>query len=166
MRERMGTATRATQVYSIADYSFRNASFSGDRWLMAGDAAGFIDPIWSTGVFLAILSGEQTADAMDHALDHPGKRKALFKKYDRDLNRVMDVYLRFVSAWYRHEFVEVFSNPTERFQLAPAINAVLAGNIGNSFAIWWRMQLFYLILCAQRFVPLCPRLTLSAAKTP
>jgi len=162
MRERMGTATRATQVYSVGDYSYRNAGFSGDRWLMAGDAAGFIDPIWSTGVFLAILSGEQTADAVDQALKHPGKKKALFKKYDRRLNRVMDIYLRFVSAWYRHEFVEVFSNPTERFQLAPAINAVLAGNIGNSFAIWWRMQLFYLILFVQRFVPLCPRLTLTA----
>jgi len=162
MRERMGAATRATPVYTIADYSYRNASFSGDRWLMAGDAAGFIDPIWSTGVFLAILSGELTADAMDQSLDHPGKRKTLFKKYDRKMNRVMDIYLRFVNAWYRQEFVEVFSNPIKRFELVPAINAVLAGNIGGSFAIWWRLELFYLILFAQRFVPLCPRLTLTA----
>ena len=164
MRERMGPSTRATPVYSTTDYSYRNAAFTGDRWLQAGDAAGFIDPIWSTGVFLAILSGEQAADAVHLALQHPEKRRMLFKKYERNLNRIMDIYLRFVSAWYRHEFVEVFSNPTERFQLAPAINAVLAGNVGNSFAIWWRMQLFYLILFMQRFVPLCPRLTLTAKK--
>jgi hypothetical protein len=53
--------------------------------------------------------------------------------------------------------VEVFTTPTQRFQLAPAINAVLAGNIGASFAIWWRMQLFYLVLRLQRRWPLCPR---------
>ena len=69
----------------------------------------------------------------------------------------MDMYLRFVTAWYEDEFVEVFTTPTQRFQLAPAINAVLAGNIGASFAIWWRMQLFYLVLRLQKRWPLCPR---------
>jgi flavin-dependent dehydrogenase len=162
MRERMGAGVRVTPVYSIADYSYRNKTFRGDRWLMAGDAAGFIDPIWSTGVFLAIHSGEQAADAVSRALVHPARRGALFKKYERNITRVMAVYLRFVNAWYRHEFVEVFSNPTERFQLAPAINAVLAGNIGRNFAIWWRMQLFYLVILAQRYFPLCPRLSISA----
>jgi hypothetical protein len=80
------------------------------------------------------------------------------------MHRIMDMYLRFVSAWYRKEFIEVFTTPTERLQLAPAVNAVLAGNIGNSFAIWWRMQLFYLILFLQRYVALCPRLVRPAVR--
>jgi hypothetical protein len=74
----------------------------------------------------------------------------------------MNLYLRFVNAWYTQEFVEVISFPTARFQLAGAINAVLAGNIAGSFAIWWRMQLFYLIIRLQRRWTLCPRLTLRA----
>ena len=158
MQRRMRNATRVTQVYSIGDYSYRNSQFAGDRWLLAGDAAGFLDPIWSTGVFLAMLSGENAADAVDQALREPSARPALFRRYDRKLNRVMDLYLRLVSSWYRHEFVEVFMNPTERFQLAPAVNAALAGNIGGGFSIWWRMQLFYLVLFAQRFIALVPRL--------
>lgn len=161
MRRRMAGSVRATPVYSTGDYSYRNTSLAGDRWLLAGDAAGFIDPIFSTGVFLAILSGEQAADIFDKILTEPSARPALFRRYEKKMNRVMDMYLRFVEAWYRHEFVEVFSNPTERFQLAPAINAVLAGNVGTSFAIWWRMQLFYFVLFMQRFVALCPRLTLA-----
>ena len=160
----MTNSKRVSEVYSTGDYSYRNTSMTGDRWLLAGDAAGFIDPIFSTGVFLAVLSGEQAADAIHIALDDPKRKRNLFNKYARKLNRVMDMYLRFVDAWYREEFVEVFSNPTERFQLAPAINAVLAGNIGNSFAIWWRMQLFYFVLYLQRHVAVCPRLTLSAKK--
>jgi hypothetical protein len=58
----------------------------------------------------------------------------------------MDVYLRFVESWYGgKEFIEVFLTPTELFQIPPAVNAVLGGNIGNRFAIRWRMELFYLI---------------------
>ncbi len=158
MRERMRSSTLVTPVYSVGDYSYRNRELTGPRWMMAGDAAGFIDPIFSTGVFLALHSGERCADALDAILTSPAWQPRLFRRYSREMNQIMDMYLRFVSAWYRDEFIEVFTNPTERFQLAPAINSVLAGNLGNSFAIWWRMQLFYLVLFLQRYVALCPRL--------
>lgn len=165
MQERMRDAVRISPVHSAADYSYRNTRLAGDRWLLVGDAAGFIDPIFSTGVFLAIHSGEQCADILNETLDRPGKRARLFARYERKLNRLMDTYLRFVTAWYRDEFIDVFTNPTDRLQLAPAVNAVLAGNIGGSFAIWWRMQVFYLVLFAQRYFPLCPRLPQSGAET-
>lgn len=158
MRERMARAERVTPVHSAGDYSYRNKQLAGDRWLLAGDAAGFIDPIFSTGVFLALESGEQCANALDTVLRSSGKRRGVFRRYERAMHRTMDVYLRFVTAWYRPEFIEVFTTPTQRFQLAPAVNAVLAGNIGGSFAIWWRMQVFYLVLFLQRYFPLCPKL--------
>jgi flavin-dependent dehydrogenase len=159
MRDRMEAATRTTQVYALGDYSYRHARLTGPRWMLAGDAAGFIDPIFSTGVFLAVHSGEHCADAIDAVLTSPARQPKLFRTYARDMHRVMDMYLRFVTAWYRPEFAEVFTTPTPRFQLAPAVNAVLAGNVGTSFPIWWRMQLFYLVLYLQRFFPLCPRIS-------
>lgn len=158
MRERMRDARRVTPVYSAGDYSYRHARLTGERWLLAGDAAGFIDPIFSTGVFLAIHSGEQCADTLHAVLAASEKRARLFTRYERGLHRVMDKYLRFVTAWYRPEFIEVFTSPTQKFELAAAVNAVLAGNLGSDFAIWWRMQLFYFVLFLQRFFPLCPRL--------
>ena len=158
MRERMSGATRLTPVYSAGDYSYRNTRLTSDRWMLAGDAAGFIDPIFSTGVFMAIHSGEQCADVLDVVLAQPRKRERLFARYERKLNGLMDMYLRFVTAWYRDEFIDVFTNPTDKLELAPAVNAVLAGNVGGSFALWWRMQVFYLVLFVQRYVPLCPRL--------
>jgi geranylgeranyl reductase family protein len=160
MRERMAGARRVSQVYSISDYSYRNSRFTGERWMLAGDAAGFIDPIFSTGVFIAILSGEQCADALNGVLDAAGRRVGLFRVYEKQLNRVMDKYLRFVEAWYRPEFIEVFTNPVEGLNLVGAVNAALAGNVGNSFALRWRMELFYLILFLQRHVALVPRLPL------
>ena len=160
MRERMQGARRVSQVYSISDYSYRNSRFTGERWMLAGDAAGFIDPIFSTGVFLAILSGEQCADALHEVLQHPGRKAEIFRKYEGNLSRVMRKYLRFVEAWYRPEFIEVFTNPVEHLNLVGAVNASLAGNIGNSFALWWRMEVFYLVLFLQRHMSLVPRLPL------
>lgn len=56
--------------------------------------------------------------------------------------------------------MEVFMNPTDILQIAPAVNAVLAGNAGKSFALRWRMWLFYFFVRAQRFIPFSPRLSL------
>jgi 2-polyprenyl-6-methoxyphenol hydroxylase-like FAD-dependent oxidoreductase len=166
MRERMVSAVRVSAVYSTGDYSYRNTHLTGDRWMLAGDAAGFIDPIFSTGVFLALHSGEQCADALDEILARPARRPCLFRRYERGLHALMDQYLRFATAWYRPEFIEVFTMPAQHLQLTAAVNSVLAGNIGNSFPIWWRMQVFYIVLFLQRYMALCPRLDAKAIATP
>ena len=160
LTKRMQNATCVSPVYTAADFSYRNTRLSGDRWLLAGDAAGFIDPVFSSGVFLAVLAGENAADALNEVLDHPKKARRLFARYELKINRAMDVYLRFVNAWYTKEFIEVFLHPQKLLQIPPAVNAVLGGNIGNSFAIKWRMSIFYLLVWLQRYLPLCPRRTL------
>ena len=161
---RMDVAVRATPVSVAADFSYRNSKLAGDRWLLAGDAAGFIDPVFSSGVFLAVMAGEQAADALDVVLDEPQKQRRLFAQYERSVQRAMKVYLRFVNAWYSKEFIEVFLHPQDMFQIPPAVNAVLGGNVGTSFAIRWRMSVFYTIVRLQKYLPLCPRRTLMPQK--
>jgi flavin-dependent dehydrogenase len=166
MNERMKNANRVSPVYSAGDYSYRNTRLSGERWLLAGDAAGFIDPVFSSGVFLAIMSAEKAADTLDEVLRNESERRRLFVKYSRSVNRIMDIYLTFVNAWYRRgkEFLEVFLNPTDTMQIAAAVNAVLAGNEGKSLAIKWRMWVFYFFVYAQKFFAFSPRLSLVSEK--
>ena len=166
MNERMKNAIRVSPVYSAGDYSYRNTRLSGERWLLAGDAAGFIDPVFSSGVFLAIMSAEKAADTLDEVLRDESERRRLFLKYSRSVNRIMDIYLTFVNAWYRRgkEFLEVFLNPTDTMQIAAAVNAVLAGNAGKSLAIKWRMWVFYFFVYAQKFFAFSPRLSLVSEK--
>jgi flavin-dependent dehydrogenase len=171
MAERMKKAVRVSPVYSASDFSYRNTTLHGERWLLAGDAAGFIDPVFSSGVFLAIMSAEKAADTLEEVLQDERKRPRLFSQYSRSVNRIMDIYLTFVNAWYERsrEFLEVFLNPTETMQIAAAVNAVLAGNSCKSFAVKWRMWVFYFFVYAQRFVAFSPRLSLvpkSAAAGP
>jgi flavin-dependent dehydrogenase len=157
---RMTRSSRVTPVYAESDYSYRNRRLTGDRWLLAGDAAGFIDPIFSTGVFIAIESAGCAADAIDAALTNPKCRARVFKKYARATNRVMDLYLRFVSKWYEPRFIDVITQPTTRFQLAPVVNSMLAGNIEKSFTLWSRMEAFYFVAFLQRYIPVCARRSL------
>jgi flavin-dependent dehydrogenase len=164
LAKRMQNARRVSEVYVASDFSYRSTKLYGDRWVMAGDAAGFIDPIFSSGVFLAVFSGELAADALHEVLAQPRMAKKLFPRYEKKVNRAMDVYLRFVDAWYTREFIEIFSAPREFLNLPPAVNAVLGGNIGNSFGVRWRMSVFYFLVWLQRHYPICPRLTLVPKK--
>jgi 2-polyprenyl-6-methoxyphenol hydroxylase-like FAD-dependent oxidoreductase len=164
LMQTMREAERVTPVRSAADFSYRSTRLAGDRWMLAGDAAGFIDPVFSSGVFLAVLAGEQAADALHEVLGHPARAKKLFARYERNINKAMDVYLRFVDAWYSKEFIEVFLHPQDIFQIPPTVNAVLGGNAGTSFAIKWRMWIFYMLVRLQRYIPLCPRRTLVPRK--
>ncbi len=158
MRSRMAAARRITEVHAIGDYSYRNTRLHGPRWLLAGDAAGFIDPIFSTGVFLALHSAEQAAETLNFALRHPLLGRIRMASYARDLNRQMNRYLRFVSAWYTDEFVDVFTASNPPLQIPQAVNSVLGGNIHPNFGVWWRLQLFYLVLWVQKRHALVPRL--------
>ena len=66
----------------------------------------------------------------------------------------------------RPRFIEVITRPATRLQLAATVNAVLAGNLSNTFPIWWRMQVFYLVVFLQRYIPLCPRVSLDPQDNP
>ena len=168
MVERMKNATLVSPIYSAGDFSYRNTRLAGDRWLLAGDAAGFIDPVFSSGVFLAIMSAEQAADTLEEVLRDESKRERSFNKYSRTVNRIMDIYLTFVNSWYRNgkEFLEVFLSPSDTVQIAAAVNAVLAGNDGKSLAIKWRMWLFYFFVWVQRYFTIVPRLSLVPKPVP
>ena len=159
-------ARQTIDVHSSGDYSFRNTRMAGPRWLLAGDAAGFIDPVFSSGVFLALFSGENAARAIDGAIARPSSRAGAFRDYEKNLARVMDLYHTFVRGWYRPEFIETILNPQEFFEVVPAVNSVLAGNPGRDFSILWRLWIFRALVALQKHVPLSPRLGLSPRGAP
>jgi flavin-dependent dehydrogenase len=162
VNEWMGAARQVTPVYATGDFSYRNTKLAGDRWLLAGDAAGFVDPVFSSGVYLALLSGEQAADALNLVLDRPQTRPKAFRYYERRIGRVLDVYLRWASAWYTQEFMEVFLYPKEILELVPTVSAVLSGNEIRDFGMRWRLCIFNILVALQkRTSRIAPRLTLT-----
>src|SRR2546426_3485246 len=64
VKERVAKARRVTGHFATKDYSYRSRQVAGDGWVLIGDAFGFLDPLYSSGVLLALRSGEMAADAI------------------------------------------------------------------------------------------------------
>jgi 2-polyprenyl-6-methoxyphenol hydroxylase-like FAD-dependent oxidoreductase len=145
---RMRDAERVTQVYARRDFSYRMKRIVGENYALIGDAAGFLDPIFSTGVFIAMKSADIASAAVEARLRRGSMR--LLKRYQRDMTSALEKYFQFISNFYRREFLEVFLQPGEHFGLLPVSVGVLAGNV---FAKKWdrlRLGLFFALVAIQK----------------
>ena len=165
--ERMKHAERVSQVYARKDFSFRMRNLAGDNYALIGDAAGFLDPIFSTGVFMAMKSADMVVDGVLQRLTS-GTTESL-AAYERDMQRGLDQYLRFIEHFYDRHFLEVFLQPSERLGLLDAVVGVLAGDIftrrGNGFKLWLFFQLVNLQKRLGMIAPRIPWETLPAPAT-
>jgi flavin-dependent dehydrogenase len=156
---RMQRAQRLGPFYTTSDYSYRYKVLAGDRFLLIGDAGGFIDPIFSSGVFIASRSGELAADAVLRA-DAAGRAlsRREQKRHTRRLHRMMHIYQRMIHVYYDDRAFEVFMHPQSRFGVVQSVNSMLAGNTNRNFNMLWRVAVFHLICRLQRRLPIAPRL--------
>jgi len=145
---RMRNAERVTPVYARHDFSYETKRIIGRNFVCVGDAAGFLDPIFSTGVFMAMKSADlATAAVIDHM--RTGTMRSL-RRYERRMKGALQKYLRFIDSFYRREFLEVFLQPKPDFDLIPAIVGVLAGNIFERRTHRWKLHLFFMLVRIQR----------------
>lgn len=145
-------------VQTTSDFSYFNRSLVSTRVLRAGDAAGFMDPIFSAGVYLAMFSGKLAAEATLAADASPAQRFTLLEAYERRVQRSMRFYWRMVEEFYTTPFMELFLEPRPRFNLPAAVNAFLAGDLEAGWTLRWRLWLFFRLVRLQARWPLVPRI--------
>ena len=102
--ERLDGAERTRPHQMVRDFTYRARQFGGDGWVTVGDAFGFIDPIYSSGVFLALKSGEFAADAIVEGLATGDLSAAQLGKYGQDYVDGMEAIRKLVWAFYDREF--------------------------------------------------------------
>jgi FADH2-dependent halogenase len=159
MRERMGAAELVGNVQTTGDFSYHNRTFYGPRLLRVGDAAGFMDPIFSAGVYLAMYSGKLAAKALVETLQKKDDPLRRFQAYERRVHDSMKFYWKMVESFYTTPFMEVFLEPRKRFDMPAAVNAVLAGELEGGWKMHWRLKLFFFIVKMQGHFPLLPRIS-------
>ena len=159
MIKRMEKAELVLPFQTTSDFSYYNRRYVGKRLLRVGDAAGFMDPIFSAGVFLAMNSGKMAAQTIDELLRTNGNVASRLKRYEKKLRESMQFYWEMVHSFYTTAFLEVFFNPKERFMLASAVNAALAGELQGGLNLRWRMRLFFLIVQAQAKFGFLPKIS-------
>ncbi|HEX6210560.1 MAG TPA: NAD(P)/FAD-dependent oxidoreductase, partial [Methylomirabilota bacterium] len=97
---RLAGAARATGYFATRDYSYRARQVAGDGWVLVGDAFGFLDPLYSSGVLLALKSGELAADAIAEGLASGDISATQLGKWGPGFNRGIDRMRRLVCEYY------------------------------------------------------------------
>jgi flavin-dependent dehydrogenase len=100
VQDRLRNATRVTGYFATKDYSYRSQEVAGDGWVLVGDAFGFLDPLYSSGVLLALKSGEMAADAIIEGLGQGNVSAAQLGKWGPLFNRGVDRMRRLVCEYY------------------------------------------------------------------
>ncbi|MEO7036029.1 MAG: tryptophan 7-halogenase, partial [Polyangiaceae bacterium] len=157
LRERLANATRVAPVRSVADYSYVSRKLAGDRFVLVGDAAAFIDPVFSTGVYLGMVGAFRAAEAVSAALTAKNFDRSQFTAYEREANKHVATYRRFVKGFYTPEFVDVLMSPSDWLSLRAAITSLLAGFGVDRFDVKWRVLVFRAIARANKKFGLVPR---------
>src|SRR6185369_4518661 len=88
------------EYWVTSEFTYRSKYCAADGLLLAGDAFAFLDPVFSSGVFLALKSGEMAADAVDAALAAGDTSGARFADYGENLCRAMENMRKLVYAFY------------------------------------------------------------------
>lgn len=162
LSRRMAGAERLSEFSFASDYTYRHLQNAGPRWLLIGDAAGFIDPIFSSGVMLAIKSGYLAATAVMKAdkANRPLGSSAQ-AAYTRQVGKMCKVFLSMIKMFYTNHAFEVFMTPSPAEKMESAVSNLVAGNTDLGWDLRVRVWLFYAICALQKYIPFAPKLDLS-----
>jgi flavin-dependent dehydrogenase len=101
VKARVGDARRATGYFATRDYSYRATRVAGEGWVLIGDAFQFLDPLYSSGVLLALKSGELAADAIADGLASGDTSEAQLGRWGANFNEGVDRMRRLVCEYYQ-----------------------------------------------------------------
>lgn len=100
LENRIAGAQRITGYFATRDYSYRSKQVAGDGWVLVGDAYGFLDPLYSSGILLALRSGEMAADAIVEGLQQNDVSADRLGSWGPVFNRGLDRMRRLVCEYY------------------------------------------------------------------
>ncbi len=147
-----------TNVVS-ADFSYGCRPFAGPGYFMVGDAATFVDPVFSTGVCLSLATGRQAAAAIYKILRQGHEAAPLQEAYRHYVEDTTAIFFRLVRQFYEPAFRDLFLTEKGPFSVHKAVISVLCGHVfpRPPFSVRWRLHLFTLFLKLQKRFALVPR---------
>ncbi len=154
----MREARREWPVRVEKDFSFGARAYAGDRWLLVGDAGSFLDPVFSTGVAIALESGVEAGQALDRALATGDLSARAFARFERRQRGRYRAFRRFVLAFYTRGFRDLFFQPVPMPAILRAVVTSLAGywHPSPSARAWQRF--FFLLTRVQQWIPFAKRI--------
>lgn len=153
--ERMKDAELVNEVRATGNFSYESRAMTGQRFMLLGDAFAFVDPVFSSGVYLAMNSAELAAETVDECMRNPARTRKALKYYDRTVRRGLKVMSWFIYRFTSPAMHQMFMNPRNYFRVQEAVTSMLAGDvfgrapIGRPLAVF---RVFYRFTQLGRFM--------------
>jgi flavin-dependent dehydrogenase len=142
LKDYMSGAERTQEVTVISNYSHHCTEYYGDRWILIGDAAAFLDPIFSSGVHVSVTSAKFASQVLDECLKSGAsiRESGLGAKYQADLNRGIKRFHNLISLFYNTNFVSSMKKTITRPQAYAAFTSAIAGDMWNEENIVFKLN--------------------------
>ena len=139
------------EVRVTGNYSYDSKQMGGIGWLMIGDAFAFLDPVFSSGVYLAMSGAEQAAEVVDRSLREPAVEAGLLRKLEKRQRAGMKRFSFFIYRFNGPVMTRMFRYPSNRWQLEQAVISMLAGDLFDTPSVVQRLKLFKLVYACVAF---------------
>ena len=145
LKRRMARAELIGEVRVTGNYSYDSTRMGGPGWVLVGDAFAFLDPVFSSGVYLAMSGAEQAAAAVDEALRNPEREAALLRKLERRQRAGIARFSFFIYRFNGPVLTQMFREPRNDWHLEEGVISMLAGDLFDSPKVLRRLRLFKLV---------------------
>jgi flavin-dependent dehydrogenase len=145
LARRITDARIVGNLQATGNYSYRCTEWAGQRWVMVGDAAAFVDPVFSSGVHLALQSAMNAATLVHRALEEPARERSMQRRYVGKQRAAVRRISWFIERFNTPAMWRLFSNPQNKWRLEETVISVLAGDFYRNDGIVWRLRVFKLI---------------------
>ena len=133
------------RVHVTGNYSYDSREIGGPGWMLIGDAFAFVDPVFSSGVYLAMSGAEQAAQAIDTALREPAAEKELLRQLEKRYRNGIRRFSFFIYRFNDPVMAQLFRRPSNRLQIEQGIISMLAGDLFDSPQVLRRLRLFKVV---------------------
>ncbi len=142
LQERLKFARMASAAEATGNFAYACDRTHGDNFLLLGDAFTFIDPVFSSGVMLAMQSAFMGAETVDICLRKPAQAAAALKKFDHNVRFGPKAFSWFIYRVTNPTMREMFMGPRNVFRVKEALLSVLAGDVFGKTPIWGSVRIF------------------------
>jgi flavin-dependent dehydrogenase len=133
------------EVRVTGNYSYDSSCMGGPGWILVGDAFAFLDPVFSSGVYLAMSGAEQAAEVVDQALREPQREISLQRKLEKRQRAAMARFSFFIYRFNGPVMQQMFRQPRNTWQLEQGVISMLAGDLFDTPLVLRKLRVFKLV---------------------
>lgn len=145
MQDRLKNATLTNEVRATGNYTYESTQMHGKDWIMIGDAYAFLDPIFSSGVLMAMTNATSASDIINATLKGEPGVEEMLKQHQKLVQKGVATFSWFIERFNTPGMQRLFLQPGNPLRIEEAVTSVLAGDVYGNPQVEWRLKLFKLL---------------------